>query len=89
LLAGLYSSRHGRARTLLTSGLRRSPRAGAWNSVAVGLCQAAVRYNVLACRSRQRRRHLLPRPTLLLSRSIVQAHPCQGPGPMVGIRGPG
>ena len=35
LFAGLYSSRHGRPRTLLTSGLRRSPRAGAWNSVAV------------------------------------------------------
>ena len=35
LFAGLYSSRHGRPRTLLTSGLRRSPRAGAWNPVAV------------------------------------------------------
>ena len=35
LFAGLYSSRDGRPRTLLTSGLRRSLRAGAWNSVAV------------------------------------------------------
>ena len=36
LLAGLYSSRHGHPRSLLTSGRRRSPKAGAWNSVSVG-----------------------------------------------------
>ena len=36
LFAGLYSSRHGHPQSLLTSGLRRSPKAGAWNSVAVG-----------------------------------------------------
>ena len=35
LVAGLYSSSHGQPRSLLTSGLLRSPRAGAWNSVAV------------------------------------------------------
>ena len=35
LFAGLYSSRHGHPQSLLTSGLLRSPKAGAWNSVAV------------------------------------------------------
>ncbi len=35
LFAGLYSSRHGHPQSLLTSGLRRSPKSGAWNSVAV------------------------------------------------------
>ena len=35
LFAGLYSSSHGQPRSLLTSGSLRSPRAGAWNSVAV------------------------------------------------------
>ena len=36
LFAGLYSSRYGHPRSLLTSGLRRSSRAGAWNPIAVG-----------------------------------------------------
>jgi hypothetical protein len=36
LFAGLYSSRYGHPQRLLTSGLLRSPRPGAWNSVAVG-----------------------------------------------------
>ena len=43
LFAGLYSSRHGHPQSLLTSGLLRSPKAGAWNSVAVGSVQSAVR----------------------------------------------
>ena len=33
---GLYSSRHGHPQSLMTSGSRRSPKAGAWNSLAVG-----------------------------------------------------
>ena len=36
VFAGLYSSRHGHPQSLLTSGLLRYPKAGAWNSVAVG-----------------------------------------------------
>ena len=35
LFAGLYSGSHGQPRSLLTSGLLRSPKAAAWNSVAV------------------------------------------------------
>ena len=35
LFAGLYSSRHGHPQSLLTSALRRSAKAGAWNSLAV------------------------------------------------------
>ncbi len=35
LLAGLYSSRHGHPQSLLSSGLLRSAKAGAWNSLAV------------------------------------------------------
>ena len=35
LFAGLYSSSHGRPHSLMTSGLLQSPKAGAWNSVAV------------------------------------------------------
>jgi hypothetical protein len=35
LFAGLYSSRHGHPQALMTSGSRRSPKAGAWNSLAV------------------------------------------------------
>ena len=35
LFAGLYSSRHGRPHSLMTSGSRRSPKAGAWNRLAV------------------------------------------------------
>ena len=35
LFAGLYSSSHGRPHFLMTSGLLRSPKSGAWNSVAV------------------------------------------------------
>ena len=34
--AGLYSSRHGHPQSLMTSGSRRSPKAGAWNSLDVG-----------------------------------------------------
>ena len=33
---GLYSSRHGHPHSLMTSGSRRSPKAGVWNSLAVG-----------------------------------------------------
>ena len=33
--AGLYSSRHGHPQVLMTAGSRRSPRTGAWNSLAV------------------------------------------------------
>ena len=35
LLAGLYSARHGHPESLLTSGLLRSPKRGAWNSLGV------------------------------------------------------
>jgi hypothetical protein len=35
VIAGVYSSRHGRPQSLLTLGLLRFPKAGAWNSVVV------------------------------------------------------
>lgn len=35
VVAGLYSSRHGRPASLLTSGVLRAPKSGTWNSVVV------------------------------------------------------